>query len=374
MPVYLPADTGDRPSRGSALRGDRRRCPGHARVRHPVPHVGRPVASRRHEGGGRIDRDRRRRRGRGTTRSRSTARDPRPKAARRAGEPLWIVLIGHGTYDGREAKFNLRGPDVTDVELAKWLAPVKRPVVVIDCASASGPFLNRLSGAEPDRHHGDQERQRDELRPVRPVPRRGDRRPAGRPRQGRPGLAPGGLSDSPASRVDEYYRTHSQLATEHALLDDNGDRLGTPADWFRGVRATRRAKDGAPLDGIRAHQLHLIPSDRERRHPGRDPPAPRRARAGRRRPPRPEGQARRRTNITRGSSRSWSSWDASINRPKPPRQRPPHDRGNSRPLTSPLRPVGHTRPNCPIRGRLRENFISVNNLRTQGPFLLIIQV
>src|SRR5437588_9106260 len=37
--------------------------------------------------------------------------------AQKAGDgqkPLWIVLIGHGTYDGREAKFNLRGPDVTD--------------------------------------------------------------------------------------------------------------------------------------------------------------------------------------------------------------------------------------------------------------------
>ncbi len=57
------------------------------------------------------------------------------------------------------------------------------------------------------------------------------------------------------------------MATEHALLDDNGDRLGTPAAWFRGVRATKRAKDGAPLDGIRAHQLHLIPSNRERLMP-----------------------------------------------------------------------------------------------------------
>ncbi len=69
------------------------------------------------------------------------------------------------------------------------------------------------------------------------------------------------------SRVDEYYRTHSQLATEHALIDDNGDGLGTPANWFRGVRATKRAKDGASLDGLRAHQLHLIPSDREREIP-----------------------------------------------------------------------------------------------------------
>jgi hypothetical protein len=67
--------------------------------------------------------------------------------------------------------------------------------------------------------------------------------------------------------VEEYNRTRSQLASEHALLDDNGDRLGTPPDWFRGVRATRRAKDGAAPDGIRAHQLHLIPSDRERKIP-----------------------------------------------------------------------------------------------------------
>ena len=30
---------------------------------------------------------------------------------------------------------------------------------------------------------------------------------------------------------------------------------------------TQRAKDGAALDGNRAHQLHLIPSDRERAIP-----------------------------------------------------------------------------------------------------------
>src|SRR5438552_997806 len=60
--------------------------------------------------------------------------------------PLWLVFIGHGTYDGKEAKFNLRGPDVSDVELAEWIKPCKRPLAVIDCSSASAPFLNRLSG------------------------------------------------------------------------------------------------------------------------------------------------------------------------------------------------------------------------------------
>ena len=35
--------------------------------------------------------------------------------------PAWIVLIGHGTDNGKEAKFNLRGPDVSAAELAEWL-------------------------------------------------------------------------------------------------------------------------------------------------------------------------------------------------------------------------------------------------------------
>ncbi|MCP4452912.1 MAG: hypothetical protein GY809_15730, partial [Planctomycetes bacterium] len=35
-------------------------------------------------------------------------------AIRQAQDALWLVLIGHGTFDGRAARFNLRGPDVTD--------------------------------------------------------------------------------------------------------------------------------------------------------------------------------------------------------------------------------------------------------------------
>jgi hypothetical protein len=177
--------------------------------------------------------------------------------------PLWIVMIGHGTYDGREAKFNLRGPDVTDLEFSEWLAPLKRPVAVLDCASASGPFLNRLSGdnrvvvtATKSGHEQNFARFGQYLSEAITDPR------ADLDKDGQVSLLEAFLTAS--SRVDEYYRNHSRLATEHALIDDNGDRLGTPADWFRGVRATRRAKDGAALDGLRAHQLHLIPSERER--------------------------------------------------------------------------------------------------------------
>jgi len=178
-------------------------------------------------------------------------------------EPLWIVLIGHGTYDGREAKFNLRGPDVTDVELAEWLAPIKRPVALINCASASGPFINRLSGnqrvivaATKSGYEMNFTRFGGYLAQALTDEH------ADLDKDGQVSLLEAFLTGS--SRVDEYYRTQSQLATEHALLDDNGDRLGTPANWFRGVRATQHAKDGAASDGIRAHQLVLIPSNRER--------------------------------------------------------------------------------------------------------------
>ena len=70
-----------------------------------------------------------------------------------------------------------------------------------------------------------------------------------------------------ARGVADFYEQESRLATEHGLLDDNGDGLGTPPDWFRGVRATRRAAEDAPLDGLRAHQIHLVRSDFERSVP-----------------------------------------------------------------------------------------------------------
>src|SRR5262249_12227251 len=65
-------------------------------------------------------------------------------------------------------------------------------------------------------------------------------------------------------RVAQFYQLEGRLATEHALVDDNGDGLGTPADWFRGIRAVKKAKDGAALDGVRAHQFHLLRNDAER--------------------------------------------------------------------------------------------------------------
>ncbi len=175
---------------------------------------------------------------------------------------LWLVLIGHGTFDGREAKFNLRGPDVSAVELAAWLKPVQRPLAVINTTSSSAPFLARLSA--PGRVLISATRSGNEQNYARfgkyLAEALGDPK-SDLDKDGQISLLESFLSAS--HRTTEFYKTENRLATEHALIDDNGDGLGTPADWFRGVLATKRARDGAAPDGPRAHQFHLVRSAAE---------------------------------------------------------------------------------------------------------------
>jgi len=179
---------------------------------------------------------------------------------------LWLVFIGHGTFDGREAKFNLHGPDVTAPELAEWLKPFKRPLAVINCAPASGPFITKLSAPgrvviTATKSGGEINYTRFGLYLAEAI---ADPR-ADLDKDGQTSLLEAYLTAS--SRVAEFYKGEGRLATEHSLLDDNGDGLGTPADWFRGVRAVKRAKEGAALDGPRAHQFHLVRSETERQLP-----------------------------------------------------------------------------------------------------------
>ena len=69
----------------------------------------------------------------------------RPAAAKHSSA-TWIVLIGHGTYSQRVAKFNLRGPDIAATEMSQWIQPIGSPLVIVNCSSSSSPFINQLSG------------------------------------------------------------------------------------------------------------------------------------------------------------------------------------------------------------------------------------
>lgn len=172
---------------------------------------------------------------------------------------LWIVLLGHGTYDGKTARFNLRGPDVASRELAEWLTAVRGPTALIDCSSSSGPFVADLSA--PDRIVVTATKAGAE----RNFTRFGDFLSAAI-------LDPKSDLDKDdqvslweayvvgGARLRSYYEQAGRLATEHPLLDDNGDRQGTPADWFQGLKSTRSAKDVKQLDGVLARAAVLAPS------------------------------------------------------------------------------------------------------------------
>jgi len=179
---------------------------------------------------------------------------------------LWMVLIGHGTFDGRSAKFNLRGPDLAADDLAEWLKPVVRPLVVINTASSSAPFLSKLSAqgrvvvtATKSGFEQNYARFGEYLAGAIAEPQ------ADLDKDGQTSLLEAFLTAS--HRVDEFYSAEGRLVTERALLDDNGDGLGTRADWFRGIRPVQRAEDGAALDGYRAHQFHLVTSEAENKIP-----------------------------------------------------------------------------------------------------------
>jgi hypothetical protein len=187
------------------------------------------------------------------------------EVAKPAGE-LWLVFIGHGTFDGRSAKFNLRGPDLSATNLAAALKPCRRPLVVIQCASASGPFLNALSG--PGRVIITATRSGNEVNVTRfgGYFARAIADPAADlDKDGQTSLLEAYLAA--AGEVAQFYKDQGRLMTEHALLDDNGDGLGTPAEWFRGTHAFKLAANGKSVDGVRANQIFLVPGDAERQLP-----------------------------------------------------------------------------------------------------------
>ena len=176
---------------------------------------------------------------------------------------LWLVLIGHGTFDGKEARFNLRGPDLSATDLQQWLKPFLRPLAILDTTSCSAPFLNKLSATN---------------RVVLAATRSGAEQyftrfgqflaeavlgqEADLDKDGQVSLLEAFLLAS--RKTAEFYKTEGRIATEHALLDDNGDGKGTPADWFRGVRALKKPADAATVDGALAARFCLVPSAEER--------------------------------------------------------------------------------------------------------------
>jgi hypothetical protein len=156
--------------------------------------------------------------------------------ARQAGpdDVVLITLIGHGSFDGRASRFNLPGPDLGAADFNALLAKLpSKQIVFVNTTSSSGPFVEALSGPG---------------RTIVTATRNGAEQYAT--------LFGGYFVDALSSEaadadknkrisvleafnfaraeVAKAYEQKGLLATEHALLDDNGDKEGSQTPGVAG--------------------------------------------------------------------------------------------------------------------------------------------
>jgi hypothetical protein len=151
-------------------------------------------------------------------------------AARSApGDSVFLVLIGHGSYRGDEARFNLPGPDLTPADLAPGLDRLQdRQIVLVAASSASGPFGRALAG--PGRvvvtaTKSGLERNETVFGEHFVAALTGD--VADVDKDGRTSVLE--AFDYARREVERFYSSDQRLQTEHAVLDDDGDGKGSSA-------------------------------------------------------------------------------------------------------------------------------------------------
>jgi hypothetical protein len=142
---------------------------------------------------------------------------------------LLVILIGHGTFDGDIAKFNLVGPDLSAADWSTLLTGIQSRLVIVNTTEASFPFLERLSGANrvvitatdsaaqkyatvfPDYFAKAMSEASSDL-----------------DKNGRTSIFE--VFAAASAAVKQHYEQRGQLTTERSLIDDNGDGVGREAE------------------------------------------------------------------------------------------------------------------------------------------------
>jgi hypothetical protein len=202
---------------------------------------------------------------------------------------VFVLLIGHGTVGGLdEAKFNLVGPDMSADEWAAALKPIAGRLVLVNSASGSFPYLQKL--AAPGRivitATGLPAQEYETVFPEFFV-RAFEDTAADADKNGKVSIWEAFAYASAA--VKKWFDERGQLSTERAILDDTGDGHGREADDAKGVDGaiaqvtylrpdtpiaapagsemsallTRRADLEAQLDLLRARKPNLSQTDYE---------------------------------------------------------------------------------------------------------------
>jgi hypothetical protein len=142
---------------------------------------------------------------------------------------LMVTLIGHGTFDGVSAKFNLVGPDLDAKEWKQLFEGFPARLIFVNTTGSSFPFLQELAGkGRIVITATDSSAQRyDTVFPEFFVAAL-DQLAADSDKNGRTSIweAFGYASQG----VQRWFEQRGQLSTERALIDDNGDGLGKEAE------------------------------------------------------------------------------------------------------------------------------------------------
>ncbi len=178
-------------------------------------------------------------------------------------DTLWVFVLGHGHFDGRHSWLNVAGPDINHVEFGRLFERLScREQVFFITTAASGFYLKSLAAAgrvvisatEADLEVNET------LFPHKLATALGS--PSSESQQDIDQDGQFSLLDLylwTTRQVAEDYATNELLATEHALLEDNGDGRGAELqiDFLPenlGGRLRRSETAGAPQDGRLARQ------------------------------------------------------------------------------------------------------------------------
>ena len=171
-----------------------------------------------------------------TTGGRATGRSGRDDVQRalksladalKPGDRLLLVLVGHGSHEGADARINLPGPDLTAAELKDALAPMRGVrVAVVNAASASGDFVPVLAADG-----------RIVVTSTKSSLERNETRFAEHFADAYAGGGADADKDGRVSLLEAFvyarrevvraYERERLLLTEHAVLDDDGDGKGS---------------------------------------------------------------------------------------------------------------------------------------------------
>ncbi len=155
-----------------------------------------------------------------------------------AGDAVFILLIGHGSSDGEQSRFNVPGVDMADTDFKTQLNKLSGQVVAfVNAASASGDFVKSLSG-----------KNRVIVSATKSGFERNETLFAGHfvsayVRDGADADKDGRVSLLEAfayakREVQREYEGTNRLQTEHAMLDDDGDGAGRGDPGARGPDGT----------------------------------------------------------------------------------------------------------------------------------------